>query len=341
MPVGPSHGGRSGGGSHVGGFGGSHGGGGPRGGGPRPSPSSSFVNGMIGGMIGASIANSRRERFERRYGVRPTDEEYNSMPRRTKPTGFLILSIVVAFFMICTIVPFSGVKGNISYYKEITTTMEEDWTDYYKPMLDSVKSDSFSQGTNGYYTTTAEFSKQKISYYDDNPTKPAYYLDFEKDGVYYYFIVYEYEDEDNKEHTGTTYTQFSANQIQTKAGEIAIAYYNKNGEHYSINLDYNLETCAEYIHYQDLIESNKQTIKGVITALVIEILVLALFITLYFLKVKKYYKLVAQDEELLFQKKKAELNETKSKSNKFCRYCGSKLEANATKCPSCGANLIK
>lgn len=352
MPIGPSHGGRGGGGGHSGGFGGSHGGGGPRGGGPhhgpRPSPSGSFVNGMIGGMIGASIANSRRERFERRYGVRPTDDEYNSMPRRTKPTGFLILSILTAFFMLCTFFMLASANSNIKTYSSTISIMETDWKNDYKPMLDAVKADGFVDGTNGYYKTTATFRDLKYVSYGSNPDAPAYYKDLTLDNVDYHFIVYTYTDHNGTKRTGTTYTQFSANQVQTKGGQIEIAYYDKNGEHYSINCDYNLETCKEYLYYKDCLASNKSSKSGIITALVIEILILGLFITLYVLQVKKYYKLVAQDEEILFKKKQAEMkkataeaNAAASNYNRYCKYCGSKLDANATKCPSCGANLTK
>ncbi len=343
MPVGPSHSGRSGGGSHGGGFGGSRGGGGPHG----PHHSNSFVSGMIGGMIGASIANRRRERFETTYGVRPTDEEYNSMPRRTKPTAFLILSIFIAFFMLCTFFMLASANSNIKLYNATIATMESDYKDYYKPMIDTVTSTDYSYGKNDYYKTTAEFSTLKRTYYNSNPSAPACYEDFTRNNVVYYFIVYEYTDKNGETRTGTTYTQFSSSQIPSN-GRIEIAYYDKNGEHYSINLNYELDKCEEYLYYKSVLSNNKSSKKGVITALVIETIILALFVTLYVLRVKKYYKLIAQDEEILFQKKKAEAekataeaNEVKSKTNKFCRYCGSKLEANTTKCPSCGARLTK
>lgn len=354
MPVGPSHGGRSGGGSHGGGYGGSHGGGGyggPRGGGPRPephhSPSGSFVNGMIGGMIGMSIANSRRERFEKRYGIRPSDDEFNSLPRRQKPSGYMFVSIIVAFFMICSCMLLVAINGNLKSFNNYVTTMETDWKEDYKPMLDKVNAEGFVNGTDGFYVVEAEFAKRAIEEYGANPTTPAYYLDFTRNNIDWYFIVYEYE-VDDEDYTGTTYSQFSANVVQSKNGKIKIAYFEKNGKHFSINTDYELETCQEYLYYKDLIKSNKSNKKGAIISLVIEVIVLGLLITMYVVKLKKYYKLVASDEEILFQKKQAELEkaqaaakETYSKNNRFCRYCGSKLEPDAVKCSSCGANLTK
>lgn len=349
MPVGPSHSGRGGGGNHGGGFGGPRGGehGGYRN--PRPaphhSPSSSFVNGMIGGMIGASIASSRRDRFERRYGIRPSDEEFNAMPRRNKPTLFLVLSIIVGFFALLTFMTNIGANSNLKSTKSSIQTMESDWLEY-KTLIEKAN----ETGTNGYYLTTAEFDKKKYNYYDDNPTKTGAYFDFEENGISYYFIVYEYEDErTGKDCTGTTYTQFSANEIQNLNGEIEIAYFSKAGNaSYSINTSYKLNTCKKYLTLNEDLKSEKSLANGSLVALIIELVIIAGFIALYVLKLKNYYKLVAADEEVLFQKKKAEAeraqaeaNEVKSRTNRYCKYCGSKIEPNAIKCSSCGANLTK
>lgn len=351
MPVGPSHSGRGGGGPHGGGGGF----GGPRGGGPRhdphhgprPSASSSFVNGMIGGMIGASIANRRRERFEQRYGVRPNDDEMSTLPTRSKPVGFLILAIFTAVILFFSVIAKIATKETINDYSETVAIMETDWKEDYKPMLDEVKDDDFENGDDNYYLITATFTKLKHNYYSDNPTTPGAYLDITENNVNYYFIVYEYTF-GGKEYIGTTYTSFSANQIDSLNGRILIAVYDKDDKHFSINTSYKLEDCIEYRYYLDEIDANKSTSKGLTIAIVIEVLVLALFITLYVMKIKKYYKLVAADEELLFQKKKAETakataeaNAAASRLNRYCKYCGCKIDADSNVCSSCGAKLTK
>lgn len=352
MPVGPSHSGRGGGGPRGGGGGfGSPRGGGPRHEphhGPRPSASSSFVNGMIGGMVGMSIANRRRERFEQRYGVSPSDDEISTLPTRSKPIGFLILAIFTAVILFFSVVSKIATKETISDYSETISIMETDWKEDYKPMLDKVNDDDFENGDDNYYKTTATFTKSPPhTYYDDNPTTPGVYLDFTKNNVNYYFIVYEYTF-GGKEYIGTTYTSFSANQIDSLNGRILIAVYHDEEEHFSINTTYNLEKCAEYNYYLDKIDDNKSTSKGLTIAIVIEVLVLALFVALYVLRLKKYYKLVAADEELLFQKKKAETekataeaNAAASRLNRYCKYCGCKIDADSNVCSSCGAKLTK
>lgn len=345
MPVGPSHSGRSSGGS----FNSSHSGSPRNFGGPRPEPhrphSNSFVNGMIGGMVGMSIANSRRDRFERRYGIRPSDEEFNALPSRRKPTGFLVLSIIFSFFAIITIMLKIGASSNINYNKKIIQTMEADQVEY-----NTLIQNANVNGTNGYFLTTAEFDMTFFEYYGDNPTKPGAYFDFEEDGVSYYFIVYEYEDKrTDEDYIGTTYTQFTANQVQNLGGTIEIAYYSKAGEdRYSINTSYKLESCKEYQKATNSLESNKSLASGSLVAFIINLVIVAGFIALYIVNLKKYNKLVEGDEEILFQKKKAETekaqaeaNEIKSRTNRYCRYCGSKIDANSIKCTSCGAKLTK
>lgn len=350
MPVGPSHSGRGGGGPRGGGggFGGPHGGG-PRHDphhGPRPSASSSFVNGMIGGMIGMSIANRRRERFEQRYGVSPSDDEMSTLPTRSKPIGFLILAIFVALVTFFTVIIKLDIKENLSKNREYLANVENSWTDIYKPMLDKVNTTGFVNGTDDYYVTTATFSKIKIEYYGNNPTISGVYVFAEEGNYTYYFIVYKYTDNKGKTQTGTTYADFTDYDINKLDGEIKIAFKGENPD--PINTNYTLEKSYEYSYYKELIASEKSTSTKTTIAIVIEVLVLALFITLYVLKLKKYYKLVAADEELLFQKKKAETakataeaNAAASRLNRYCKYCGCKIDADSNVCSSCGAKLTK
>lgn len=349
MPVGPSHSGRGGGGGYHGGprpgggYGGPHG---PRHE-PHHSPSSSFVNGMIGGMIGASIANRRRERFVQRYGIRPNDEEFDSMPRRTKPTGFLVMAIIVAMITFFSVIIAISSNQTAKEYKQSMQIMEADWKNDYKPMLEKVGSSDFVNGTNNYYIVEAEFSKSKFSSYYSNPSTPACYEDFSLNNIIYYFVVYKYQF-NGQEYKGTTYTSFLANQLDQLNGKIKIAIFDNGTEHFSINTSYNLDSNAEYEYYKSNYESASKSAKGHIVPIVIEVLLIALFVTLYVLRLKKYYKLVADDEEILFQKKKAEAdkataeaNEVKSRTNRFCRYCGAKLDPNSTSCSGCGAKITK
>lgn len=338
MPIGPSHGAR-GGGFSSGSDSGRSRGGSSRGGG-------SFLGSVVGHVLGAAILTSgarrRRRRFESRHGYTPSDEEYNSMPRRKAPTIFLILAIITAVIAAFTMVFRNTAVSNAKNYTNRVEIMKSDWLEY-KDLIDKAK----EGGHEGYYTTTAYFSTNKYSSYSANPTKPGAYLDFTENGIQYYFIVYTYE-VNGEDYKGSTYTQFSASQINGWNGEIAYRVTD-SGEVYSINLNYNLETCAEYKYYNKLITSYNDTAKNHLIAFIVELLIIALFVFLYVIKLKKHKKLVAQDEELLLKKQQAETEKAEAEAdaaqsiaqrhNRFCQYCGGQLDADSNTCASCGAKF--
>ena len=341
MPVGPSHGSRggssfSGGGSHRSSNSSS-----------SNSSSSSFLGAMIGGMIASTFSNKRRERFHTRYGYYPDEKDFQSVPQRRQPTALLVLSIITIFFIVSTFIFRAGFIGNQKSYTQTIEIMESDWTEYHEIIQKA------EAGESGYHLVDARFGSTKYEYYEDNPTSIGAYLDFTKDGISYYFIVYEYaedpttayEDIDIATNTfkGTTYTQFSASQVQDKGGKIKIAYQElADGSRVSINYDYKLQTCAEYKYYVESRNNAKNGANGCIVALVIEFVALALFIFFYIKQFKKYLALCAQDDELIFKKKQAEVDVIQSEANnknKFCKYCGSKIDPNTNTCSSCGAKV--
>ena len=343
MPIGPSHGSRGGGGFSRGSDGGR-----PRGHSHSHS-GGSFLGSVVGHVLGAAIltagARRRRRRFESRYGYNPSDDDLNSMPTRKAPTFLLVIAIIIAIISAFTMTLRNGTLNQIKTLEETTAIIKTDMTEYRDLITNATPS-----GNNGFYTTTATFNQIKYSSYSDNPTTPAYYLDFTQNGVQYYFIVYEYEDHLGETYIGTTYTQFSANQIQAMNGEIEIAYCAKaNNDHYSINLNYNFENCAEYKYYLSKIDTYKASAKSSLTTFLVELAIASLFVALYIVKLKKYKKLVAQDEELLYKKQQAEVDKAEAEAdaaqqvaqrhNRFCQYCGGQLDADSNTCTSCGAKF--
>ena len=355
MPIGPSHGSRGGGGSSGGGF--SFGGGGSRRHRHSSDSGSNLAGAIIGGLIYSAFADRRRKRFHSRYGYDPTPDEINSMPTRKAPTLFLILAIVVAFFSMITMSMRSAAIQSAETHEATLQIMEDDYYDDYKPMIEAVKSNPTPSSTldsvdcgNGYYKTKATFSTVKYSYYGANPQTAAIYQDFTEDNITYYFIVYKYYDVvAGKNATGTTYTQFSANQAQSLNGTIEIAYYNDGEESYSINTSYDLEECEEYDYREDKAEDNREMAGIFMIAFVVELVIIAGMIALYVLKLKKYRKLVKQDEDLLYQKRQAETQKAQfeaqeahietQRKNRFCEYCGSQIDEDSNVCSGCGARF--
>ena len=122
------------------------------------------------------------------------------------------------------------------------------------------------------------------------------------------YVVYTYQDAEGHTHKGTTYSQFSANQADGLSGRIEIAYTVQDGQYVSMNTSYNLDNCAEYKYRLAMAETNKLMAGKVIIAIVVEVLIIALFIFLYVKKLKKYRALVKQDEEAYSQKQQAEVD---------------------------------
>lgn len=340
MPVGPSHGSRggssfSGGSSHSSGSNSSS------------SSNGSFFGALVGGIIGGALSQRRRQRFFSRYGYYPEDKDVQSLPKRNPPTFLLVLSIICAFICFVTFLIRSDTLETRDLISNRISIMETDWVEY-KDLIDKASLNV----DDDYYITTASFGSMKYTSYDDNPTAKGAYLDFQSNNISYYFIVYEYTDHEGNTFTGTTYTQFSASQVANLGGQIEIAYYSKSGaEHYSINTNYKLDSCQEYIEYKKLLTNYNNSAKNLMIAIIVEIVFVALFVTLYILKLRKYNKLIAQDDELLYQKKKAETDKAKAEAevvqtevaskNRFCKYCGCKIDPGSNVCSSCGAKLSK
>ena len=116
-----------------------------------------------------------------------------------------------------------------------------------------------------------------------------------------------------------------------------------------MNLNYDIEECAEYEYTEDIMEGNKSTANTFLLAFIVELGLIALFVFLYIKKLKKYKALVKQDEELFLQKRQAEADKATAEAegaqieaqrkNRFCQYCGSQIDENTNTCSSCGAKF--
>ena len=347
MPIGPSHGSRGGRSS----FGGSS----SSSGSSRRSGGSNLGGAILGGIIYSMFANRRRRRYEN------SGDGENQLPYRPRPTKYLVFAIIFAIFAAITMIIRSALVSTQKSYQETLDIIKTDYTESYKPMIDAVKDYEIADGEdyvncgNGYYKTVASFKNSSgyvsvFSTYSDNPQTPGAYLDFQEDGISYYFIVYRYIDHNGDAYIGTTYTQFSASQYQNLGGEIEIAYHSKSGgERYSINTSYTTYETAEYKNYKEVVEDNKSAASIFLIVFIVELAVVALFVFLYVKKLKKYKTLVKQDEELFLQKRQAEADKATAEAegaqieaqrkNRFCMYCGSQIDEDTNTCSSCGAKF--
>ena len=327
MPIGPSHGSR---------------GGSSSGGSSRRSGGGGFNLGgaILGGLIYGLFAGRRRRRYENEGNGE------NQLPYRPRPTKYLVFAILFAIFAAITMVVRVVLTNTVKSYEADIKTIERDYENDYKPLIEKAT----TTGTDGCYKATARFGSTVYRTYPSEPTNIGAYLDFERNGYSYYFIIYEYYDVvKHAKVKGTTYTQFSASQIQSYNGEIEIAYYSVGQESYSINMNYKTYKTPEYEHKQDVISSNKSAANTALIVFIVEILIIGLFVALFVTKLKKYKKLVKQDEELFLQKRQAETEKAQAEAqgaqidaqrkNRFCQYCGSQIDEHTNTCTSCGATV--
>lgn len=346
MPIGPSHGSRGG--------GSSFGGGSRRSGGSRSS-GGNLVGSIIGGVIGGLLTiGSRKSRRENSNGDGGSYQNEPATPSRRRPTKYLVWAIVFAIFAAITMSVRTLFASSMKECNTYLATIEADYKDYYKPMLDRV--DGYPDATStitsvdcgdGYYKTLATFG-QTYNTYKDNPTVPGAYFFGKEGNISYYFIVYRYYDVNYGYQTGTTYAQFSAGQYQSLGREIEVAYYSKAGsERYSINTSYTDYKTAEYKHYEETVAGNKKACTIFLVAFIVELALIALFVFLYIKKLKKYKQLVKEDEALYQQKQQAETQEAQAKAEeaqriakskgRVCKYCGVDVPDGADSCPGCGS----
>ena len=335
MPIGPSHGSR----------GGSSFGGGSRNSSSSSSGGSNLGGAILGGIIYSMFANRRRRRYEQMNG-----NGENQLPYRPRPTKYLIFAIIFAIIAGFTMMFRNGLINSAKSAETTLSYIENDYRNFYKPLIEKANA-----GETGYYKTTASFKNSygivnKYTTYRDNPQEPGAYLDFQEDGISYYFIVYKYTDHEGETYTGTTYTQFTANQYQNLNGQLEIAYTDTaDGERYSINLGYTTYETAEYEYYEDIVENNTEVAGAFLIAFFVELALVALFVFLYVKKLKKYKNLVKQDEELYLQKRQAEADKATAEAegaqieaqrkNRFCQYCGSQIDEDTNTCTACGAKF--
>ncbi len=350
MPIGPSHGSRSGGSSFGGGSSGRSGGG------RRSSGGSNLLGAILGGIIYSAFAN-RRPRYYNDAGE-PVNE--NGLPYRPRPTRFLVWAIIFAVFAAITMVIRGALVNTMTEYKNTLEIIRTDYEQSYKPMIDAVAGSADPTGVgdvvdcgNGYYKTIASFENaggtvSVYTSYGDNPSKPGAYFDFEEDNISYYFLVYKYVDHNGDTYIGMTYTQFSASQYKNLGGEIEIAYHSKTGgERYSINTNYTTYETAEYKYYEETAEGNEDAALIFMIVFFVELGLIALFVLIYIKKMKKYKALVAEDEAVFQQKKQAEAQEAQAKAEhaeraaksvgRVCKYCGCDVPDGANVCPGCGS----
>ena len=313
MPIGPSH-------SHS--SGGSHGG--------------SYSGGFSSGRIHFS----------------PHSFIFFGRPIHLSGRAGILLFFIISFVITVIITGVGGILMNNA--KNSIVTFEQDAVEY-KEIIDRARAhelDNTVYTDYGIYTISGikfeengegynEHIDEDVTLYKVTGPSNKYKLyadsDIYKNGVFWYYI--EFSVNDDISFKGSTYTEYSQNQILSMTS-LELAYHNNGSSIDVINADYNLNSNQQYLNAKSTESTGRimMIVGGVISAILLFLII--------FVGVKQMKKSNLEDSQ-----KQAEIEQTKARTeqekaklkeiNRVCEYCGSLVPDGERKCPACGSSKFK
>ena len=232
------------------------------------------------------------------------------------------VAILVIFFMIFAL---TFIALSIPFWNDYSTELSS-----YNEKVELLRNDY------SYYQELAEnetpIAASAISY-------NAYQI---YEGVTYYYITFEikasqspYLFQDKRFETTATYTASEAKNIVNDIGFINVC---TNG-YEAIQTSYNITFDKEYAYKLRELKEN-QEYPNITRALTFSGLGIVLIVVSVIILVKHNKKKNAEKNKNTINAEKPIVS-TPTSEITYCSYCGSKLKANETKCPDCGARARK
>ena len=309
MPVGPSH-------------------------GSRGRSSSSSSRSRSSSRSYSSRSSSRSYSGSRSYGGNRTTvifaggggsyAPHTPLSSKAKKITALVVGIIIC--LIIGIIGFSKFSNNIGSaslmrkdakeYAQIISKAQNGKDGYFLVHINNIKCVGSS-----HYGYEMEYCFESNEY---NFRATAYNY-IKKSGVEYFYIEYRFTDDQNRTINGETYTCYSESAIQS-LDEMTIAYtkvYDGDGSWDSMDVNYKLKNNIDYW------KAKTASITGA-SLLIVGFGLSALFI----------YMIVRIKQNKPIFKKADSLNNANSKperKHRTCKYCGSIVDKDIFKCPSCGS----
>lgn len=351
-------GGRSGGGFSIGG-----------GGGSRSSGGGGFGGGFSFGSSSSSGSShsygSDHHHHHSHYHRRPRRPWHVPMFGRTvivSTRAQSFFSFFIIFIIFATAMCYFNAKSVGYYSSEIKDQKElvakyETYDKDYRRLIDGARNGTYEIQTFNISQFYNEETK-KFNYIQyDNSYDPEeigiYDMKFYRNSQRYYFIVYEYKNENDEIFTDWTfiqYTEYQLKDILDNGGDIQIAVgwltntASKDDGKYVMNMDYSLEANQEYQYevYElgRLKDEKNASLKSALIFLGIDLLIVG-GIVLYIVKKFKTAQRKA-DAEIAKTEAETKLAEEQSKQiNRTCDYCGSSVPDGEDSCPACGSRVFE
>lgn len=191
------------------------------------------------------------------------------------------------------------------------------------------------QGKEGYYLIEINLQpsgsgqhgyEKEYSFQGDHEAYFKAYNEVRKNGVDFFYFVYNFTDDEGRRINGETYTCYSENAVNG-IESITIAYtkdYDRDGSWDSMDVNYKLSKNMDYI-----VRAEPAAVGGV---LMFVFAGLSAYLIVLLVQLHKG-KFTFSDEKVA--KKKVEI------THKKCQYCGNRMTVNQSSCQACGARTFE
>ncbi len=259
--------------------------------------------------------------------------------------GGIILFIIALFISIICFGTTSNNKAQVSEYKGIYAEIQADS----KSHLDIIEKATNSDGTDGYGIINNATFDTKITYindynYDfrvDNKETGAYEYITNLFGYPKFYIIYSFTVDGNT-YRGETFAQFTSSEVLAMNGNIKIAYHIQDGEVDSINFNYSEEKNFELYEAQEIIKDTESSLKVVRVISYVSAGIAILTIVIIILSFVHTIKKSKEEKQEEAEEKEFEREQIlDAKKKKYCVHCGSQVDDNTKKCPSCGSSKFE
>ena len=268
-------------------------------------------------------------------------------------TGFQslmsLLLIGILFFCFMFYFSISSMKQAKAYVDDSKQMVQkyEDGADQFLDIIEKAKSGNYEN----YKIVMGTYDPAKELDYSGghDPFMDGIYKCMFREGVWWYFVAYEYVDLDGEEQLDWTFTQYLRQDLPSGGfnEEIEIAIAKINGQNWAINTDFSLDVCQEYLEEVESLESQQKVYKSAVTKVVIYSVILVVVILVVVLVLVRKFKTAQKKEELEIAKSEAEVAEAQAKAEeaervaktkgRVCRYCGADVPDGDETCPGCGS----
>lgn len=217
-------------------------------------------------------------------------------------------------------------RKDASEYQEIIDNANSGMSGYYKIHIGDIRK-SWSNSSGGYPT--------EYGFYGNNDYVAEAYCEVQKNGVNYYYIDFEFRDDNGNYVSGTTYTYYSESAL-LGLSSLDLVYtkeYDSDGSWDVIQENYSLSDNIDYWY----------TGKNITTGVILILVAVGLFVLFVWCSMR-LSKSKDKESDAQTSSSATEISPNKSAQSqdnfdkfKVCTYCGCHVRIGDDRCNACGS----